>query len=119
ILRHLGTQIFSLDLRDNRLTSKIVDVLLANNVLPNLRERRDLENGWMRCSNGQGEIEDRSVNLARYMEEPPPYRERYHALDEQGVSAITDGKVGMRPDSADEVMAYLQLNEQIHTIRET
>jgi hypothetical protein len=119
LLKRIQLRVFSLDLRDNQLTDDIVQMLLANNIRSNLPRRTDLRSDAARerrLSSNTVESNAESLHQERYMEEPPSYRERVNPLEEQETT-VADGRVEMRVDDADGVMAHLMGDEQIATIR--
>ena len=119
LLKQIQLRVFSLDLRDNQLTDDIVQMLLANNIRSNLPQRTDLHSdagGERRLSSNTVASIPESLHQERYMEEPPSYRERANPLEEQE-TMVADGRVEMRLDDADGVIAHLTRDEQIAIIR--
>lgn len=94
----LGTQLFSLDLRNNSLTDLIIPHLLELFLPP------------INLSSNNNSIDivspSRSSNPEQYLDAAPAYSERSHPTEEQETAAI-DHRVDLRLDDADSVTRYL------------
>jgi hypothetical protein len=118
LLRELTCRLFSLDVRNNFLTDDVVRWLLALCFLEALEQRPNLRpevdgNDRLSCHTASS---SRCNSPERYADDVPRYRDARDGIEEQE-TAVSDGKVDLRPDEVDDVVQCLQRYEKMKSLR--